>query len=348
MNRKNTVLRVILIVLIILLSLLLIAAVSGYIYVNSLLDLVDRTEITGDENLSEEQIYIEEPTVAETTPPEQIQQIQDNFEQIQKEPEKKILDDEGIENFLLIGSDRRSTAENGRSDAMMILSINHNTKKIHIVSLMRAIYVNIPRSKGDVWGMLNAAYSWGGPKLLIDTVERNFMIKLHHYIVVDFTSFEKAVDIVGGVPITLTAAEADRLATLQLFYSGAGTHVLNGKQALAYSRIRYIDNDFVRTSRQRKVITALLQKMTTVNIGQLQSLAEQILPLVSTDLTNGQIMGYLSQAPAMLGYDISQRMLPIENESGKTYTGKIYINGREMYKIDFAKNIEELHSFLRS
>lgn len=320
--------------------LLLLAVAGGILYLNSLMNLVDRTEETENEFLSESEVYADEPTFDITEPPEVIQDAQDEFENIQQETVKE---EAHIENILLIGSDRRSNRENGRADSMIILSINHSTKKIHLTSLMRAIYVCIPRSSGDTWGMLNAAYSWGGPKLLISTVENNFRIKIDHYIAVDFESFQKAIDIVGGVELELTRAEAN---LLQL--GGAGTYTLKGEKALDYARIRMLDNDFIRTSRQRKVITALLQKARGLDLGTLNSLATAILPYVKTDMTNDVIFGYLLQAPTLLTFPIDQRMLPVENESGKTFTGKIYVNGREMYKIDFEGNLKALHDFIES
>lgn len=325
---------------IVLVVVLLLAVAGGILYLNSLMNLVDRTEDTENEFLSESEVYADEPTFDITEPPEVIQDAQDEFENIQQETVKE---EAHIENILLIGSDRRSNRENGRADSMIILSINHSTKKIHLTSLMRAIYVCIPRSSGDTWGMLNAAYSWGGPKLLISTVENNFRIKIDHYIAVDFESFQKAIDIVGGVELELTRAEAN---LLQL--GGPGTYTLKGEKALDYARIRMLDNDFIRTSRQRKVITALLQKARGIDLGTLNSLATSILPYVKTDMTNDVIFGYLLQAPTLLTFPIDQRMLPVENESGKTFTGKIYVNGREMYKIDFEGNLKALHDFIES
>ena len=344
-KKKHKAGKIILIVVAVLVFLLLAAAAAGYIYLNSLLNLMDRTEITGDESLTEEEVYAQEPTYDVEDSVDQIEDAQDDYRQSQK---LQNLQDGNIENILLIGSDRRSSSENGRSDSMMIVSLNHDTGKIHIVSLMRAMYVNIPRASGDTWGMLNAAYSWGGTDLLIKTIETNFRISIDHYVVVDFSSFMTAVDLVGGVRIKLTSAEAQYLTTTLGDTFTAGTYTLNGKQALTYSRIRKIDNDFIRTSRQRNVIIALIDKAKTLNLSQLLELANRILPAVSTDLTNSEVMDYLSQALTILNYPISQRMLPIENEAGKSFTGRIYVNGREMYKVDFIANIKALHEFLLS
>lgn len=340
MKKKKSAGKIIAIIAIVLVVVLVLAVAGVLIYVNSLMNRIDRTESTENPSLSEEEVYAEEPTYDMTEPPELIEDAKQDYENIQDED---IKEEAHIENILLVGSDRRSTAENGRADSIMILSINHTTKKLHLTSLMRACYVCIPRSSGDTWGMLNASYSWGGPSLLIKTIENNFRIKIDHYVAVDFASFEKAVDIVGGVRLELTAGEASYLRL-----GGKGTYTLDGEKALEYARIRKIDNDFVRTSRQRKVISALLNQAKTMDLGKLNSLATSILPYVKTDLTNDEIFGYLLQAPTLLTYPMDQRMLPVENEDGKHAVGKIYVNGREMYKIDFETNLKALHEFIES
>lgn len=336
------------ITLIVILALLLaiVLALGGLIlggnkYIN---DRLDRSEITGDMNLSEEDIFGDE-TVAEEDSVEEIEAVQKEFEEVQKLEYAQL---EGVDNVLLIGADRRSVNENGRSDSMIIVSLNHNTGKIHLTSLMRAMYVCIPRSDGQVWSMLNAAYSWGGPNLLIDTIELNFRIKIDHYVVVDFAAFEKAVDLLGGVDVELTEAEAARVSSSSKIPTSSGLAHLNGKQALVFSRIRKIDNDFMRTARQRKVVDALLKKAKNMDLATMLALADEILPMVSTNLTNSEILMYITRTIPMLKNEITQRMLPIENEDGQSYYGRIYVGGREMYRVDFVKNIIALHEFINS
>lgn len=343
-KKKTSAKKVLLIILCALLLLLVIVVAAGLIFLNIFLNKLDREEITGDINLAEEEIY-EEATVDITDSVEHIEEAQKDFENVQ---EIDPLENANIKNVLLIGSDRRSTGENGRSDAMILVTMNYDTGKVHLTSLMRAMYVCIPRSDGDVWGMLNASYSWGGPKLLISTIENNFRIHIDHYVVVDFDSFKLAVDLMGGVDINLSSTEAAYVQSASQNTITAGMNHLNGTEALKYSRLRYSDNDFVRTGRQRKVVEALMKKALTTDLSTLMSLAEQILPYVNTNMTNTEIMSYLLKAPGLLGSSITQRMLPIENESGKTYTGMIYVNGREMYKVDFETNIKALHEFMLS
>ena len=326
--------------------LLLIALLLGglWLYVNGLLNKVDRTEITGNLTLSEAEIY-EGETVDATDSVEHIDQAHDEFQEAQ---EIAPLKDSKITNILLIGTDRHASWEYGRSDSMMILSVNARTKKIHLTSLMRAMYVCIPRSDGEQWGMLNAAYSWGGPKLLIETIENNFRIDIDHYVVVDFAAFEKGVDLLGGVEITLSDGEARYINGASKIPTYSGTQTLNGLQARIYCQIRLIDNDFVRTKRQRTMLTKLMNKAASSSIPKLIDLAETMLPYVNTDMTNGEILSYIAKVPSLMSNPVTQRMLPIENEAGKSYTGIIFVQGREMYKVDFNTNIRALHEFIMS
>ena len=344
MKKKRTGLKVVLICLLVLILVPVLVVggllIGGNKYLN---DRLDHSEITGDMDLSIEDIYGGE-TVGQTAPQSEIDAVREEFEEAQKLEYTQL---EGVDNILLIGADRRDKLENGRSDTMIIVSMNHNTGKIHMTSLMRAMYVCIPRSDGDVWGMLNAAYSWGGPNLLVDTIELNFRIQIDKYVVIDFAAFENVVNLLDGVEIELTEAEAKYMGMAGV-YAPAGKTLLNGEQALMYSRIRMLDNDFVRTSRQRKVINELLKKARKMDLTTMLALADQILPMVNTNLTNSEILVYLTRAIPMLKNEVTQRMLPVENESGKSYYGMIYVDGREMYRVNFTKNIQALYDFINS
>ena len=344
MEKKRSAGKIIGIVLLCICILILLLMLAAFIYFNSLLGKIDRTEITGDLNLSEDQIY-ETPTVDVPDSIDEIEQVKQEFEDAQA---INIAQNSGVENILLIGTDYHNKGENGRSDTMILLSLNYNTGKIHMTSLMRAMYVCIPRSDGNVWGMLNAAYSWGGPNLLIDTIELNFRVAIDKYVVVDFSAFEKAVDMLGGIELTISEAEAHEITIHTPVKTSAGTQILNGAQTRGYCQIRATDNDFIRTSRQRQVIDLLIKKAEKMDIATLLDMANELLPLVNTNLNNSEIWLYITKALPMLKNVTTGRMLPVENEAGKSYTGIIYVNGREMYRVNFAHNIKELHDYINS
>lgn len=261
-----------------------------------------------------------------------------------------LLQNKDITNILIIGSDTRNPNAHGRSDAMMLLTINKKTKSFHLTSLMRAIYVSIPDDPDPAYKkyysssyMLNAAHTWGGPRLLMKTVQRNFRVDVSRYIATDFSGFVKAIDKIGGVTIDLTAAEAKYLNNRGVGSFKAGSQLLKGKAALEYSRIRKLDSDFKRMERQRKVIMALFTKMKGSNPGKLTETVEALMPEITTNLTDGEMMNMILGVGSYSSYSFDQLMLPIE-----TYEAKKYIRGMEMYDINWVENIKALHAFMES
>lgn len=226
-----------------------------------------------------------------------------------------ILSDANIQNILLIGSDTRGDEKYGRSDSMMIVSINKKTNQIKIVSLLRDMYMKIDGIQDN---RINVAYGRGGPQLLEDTIQKNFRIKLDNYVRVDFESFKKLINMVGGVQITLTQAEANEINGHPgtYFTQGdtqrvqVGPNTLNGAGALAYSRIRHIDSDFGRTQRQRTVIESLMKKMKNAGPANILNMIKEMQPYVQMDLTNDALTALALGAPAYLSNPLSQLSIP--------------------------------------
>ena len=228
--------------------------------------------------------------------------LEDNTEIVEDDEEKT---SEDIINILLIGEDSRDPEESGRSDTMLILSINQKTDTLSLISLMRDMYVTIPEHGEN---RINAAYALGGAALLDKTIKENFGISIDANVAVDFSGFQEAIDILDGVDLVLTSDEIDWInrsvsTPIVSTTSGSERYVhLNGEQALAFSRIRKLptrngtENDYGRTERQREVIQTVFQKIRGEKWRTLLKLADQLLPLVSTDLKNKQILGY--------GYDV--------------------------------------------
>ncbi|MDW7658948.1 MAG: LCP family protein [Bacillota bacterium] len=334
-------------------------------YVASLINLVKPPDFTGDATLHESDIFEPDdyvttttgtttaanhttrttgkpgdPTTIETT----IETTIDPVVILAEEHDAALSSlpmaaDNQVYNILLIGTDNRGNELNGRSDAMLILSVNKRTDKIQIVSLMRALYVKIP---GREHSMLNAAFSWGGASLLKRTVEENFRIPIHDYIVINFYGFEQVIDQIGGITISLTEAEIGYLveknpgAVLQV-----GENSLNGRLALWYARTRKIDSDFTRTSRQRIVMETLIRKIGQMSLSELDGLARQILPLVKSSRTGSSMLALVADAYAWRNYPIRQMMIPINN----SYKS-IVVRGVQMYRFDVTANVEKLQQFL--
>lgn len=186
--------------------------------------------------------------------------------------------DDAITNILVMGVDDYQPNDPGRSDSMMLVSVDTRHKKLKLTSFMRDMYVAIP---GHNSNRLNVAYSTGGPQLSVTTIEANFGTDIDRFVLIDYASFAKIVDKLGGVTMTITKGEANLINT----YSKdsrrnltAGTFLLSGKQALYYSRIRAIGDDFERTERQRKVFSSIVAKFKTASLGTINQALYDVLP----------------------------------------------------------------------
>lgn len=246
-----------------------------------------------------------------------------NYEEIESVASSP-MKEEGVTNILLIGNDSRENGEDGRSDAMILLSISNKTKKIYMTSLLRDMYVEIPGHKDN---RLNAAYSYGGAELLMETIEQNFDIHISRYVLVNFEAFANLVDAVGGVDLELTGKEVEYVNGYLVEYnillgrpegtdyfddlSGGMVH-LNGPQALAYCRNRYIGTDFGRTERQRKVLTEVIHKLPKGVLTNPKGLIDGLMPNLTTNLTQAECYRLSLMAPKILTYDIIQNSIPIE------------------------------------
>ena len=248
----------------------------------------------------------------------------------------------GVINILLVGQDGREDVEGSRSDSMMLVSVNKGTGKVKIVSLMRDMYVSIP---GHDDNRINAAYSLGGVKLLEQTIENDFQVKIDGNVQIDFESFKTIIDKVDGVEIELSQEEADYLNTAywQNGWSlSAGVQTLNGDQALAYSRIRQVGNsDFQRTERQRTVLMTVFRKVKGQGKLKMLSLAKDIYPMLDTDIGIGDMISLGTTAIGMDESDIETYRLPIDGG----YTNQTI---REMQVLvpDMEKNIAYLKELL--
>ena len=263
------------------------------------------------------------------------------IEEVKREPFKEA----GVKNILLIGNDSRTADESGRSDAMILVSVSSKTNSIHLTSLLRDIYVEIPGHDGN---RLNAAYAYGGPELLMETLEENFDIEVNRYMLVNFQAFANLVDAVGGVDLELSNEEVQYVngylveynqlegrpeGTDYLDTSLSGQIHLNGPQALAYCRNRYIGTDFARTERQRKVISAAMKNAPLALVTNGSELIEGVMSNVTTNLTKTELSGLMIQAPMMLTYDMISESIPLEG----TYSNA-NIRGMAVLEVDFEAN----------
>lgn len=238
--------------------------------------------------------------------------------------EGQLQKDKSIINILLIGSDKRADwSEAGRSDSTMIGTLDMKNKRLKITSLMRDMYITIPEHGENKF---NAAYSYGGVPLLYQTIAQNFDLKIDAYVVVDFDAFVKVINTIGGVKIELTDAEQEYLTTAykkgSVLKLKKGVNNMNGAQALAYCRIRQDSKgDFGRTERQRKVIQSIFNKAKKMSYSQLVDLAGELMPYISTDLTNDEILSYMTSIIMLGTTEIDQMRIPIDQSYKNTRIG---------------------------
>lgn len=232
-------------------------------------------------------------------------------------------------NILLIGQDAREGEDQARSDSMILCSYNKNTKQLTMTSFLRDLYVQIPGHGGN---RINAAYAFGGTELLKQTISQNFDVYIDGTVEVDFSHFEQIIDHMGGVTIELRQDEAQVINEQTGSELTEGMQTLDGFQALTYSRIRKLDmdGDFSRTSRQRKVITALVDSIRNADITDLTTLLGKVLPMLTTDLTKRQLLFcVLEIVPNLSQLELQSQRIPADG----TYSDKT-IDGMEILAAD--------------
>lgn len=236
------------------------------------------------------------------------------MEKITDADASEIINNEALLNILLVGQDKREGESRQRSDTMILCSFNPETNKLSMISFLRDLYVEIPGYEDN---RLNAAYALGGFELLKETIALNFGIKIDGCLESDFEGFEKIIDTVGGVNIKLTADEAKIVGLSE------GIHTLNGEQALTYARIRKIDSDFQRTERQRNIMNAVFEKAKSYTLMELAGFFNEILPLMSTDMTEDEIMTFaLTLAGSFSEIEINSYAVPSQgNYTSETIRG---------------------------
>ena len=232
----------------------------------------------------------------------------------------EIYKDKRFLNILLIGTDEHTEnfSENARGDSCMIMSIGKKDGSSKLASLERGMGVPILEGKyKGQYDWLTHTFRYGGADLMMREVRECFKVDVERYIRVNFTTFKKGIDSVGGIDITLTAAEAAYVNAV----TGRKTHVagdnhLDSDAALAYARCRHIDSDWHRIERQRNVIQAVVTKTKDLSIVELDTLLNNVLPLVQTNLTRLEITELLLSAPKYRGVQIKQMTVPISGSYG--------------------------------
>ncbi|WP_294825427.1 LCP family protein [uncultured Eubacterium sp.] len=341
-KKKNTAIRVILILLIIVLC----AGIGVYWYVNNILDTV--TDENADKQTNVSQVKMDERVESfdpiEEADASEIGSLQDMIKKWYKNGTP--ASSSRVLNIMLIGEDTRGkkVLESGtRADSAIVASVNLDTKQIKLTSILRDAYAYWETTPGDEstghFGKINGAMSTydGNIHTYISAVENLYKIKIDNYVIVNFTSFEKIIDNLGGVELELTSAEINEINNHQKRYGGVyidktfdgtkGMVKLSGKQALAYCRIRKIDSDNMRANRQKICLSKVFSDMKNASSVQLLKILNDMVPYIRTDMPKSNIVSTAKYAlsEGWMSYDVFTSNVPEyrndENGAGGTFYG---------------------------
>lgn len=241
---------------------------------------------------------------------------------------------DSVINIALFGIDAEDGGV-GRSDSIIIATIDTTHKKLKLTSIMRDSYVTIEGHGDD---KINHAYAFGGPQLAIKTLNENFDLNIDDFVAVNFTTLPKIIDMLGGVTIDITSEEVSHIPGID----AAGTYTLTGEQALAYSRIRYASGgDYVRTDRQRTVLSKVFEKVLSINFTQYQSLLSEILPMVQTNLDYSEILNLGNEVLKMGVTTLEQERFPRDGYCEGKMIDKIYY-----LTFDKENTVQQLHDYI--
>jgi len=260
--------------------------------------------------------------------------------------------EEGVYNILLLGEEAIGSGDaRGRTDVIIVATLNTVTKKIKLTSLMRDTLVMIPGYKDN---KLNVAYEMGGIDLLYETIAMNFDLHLDGCVMVNFENFEKIIDELGGLEIPLAAGEAQYLNSTNYISDPAnrnvveGTQILNGNQVLGYARIRKranvngTNNDYGRTERHRIILNAVFEKYKTTSKDELLSMVFQFLPMITTDIDSKNFEALVNAFVDMGTMDMEQLRIPADG----AFQDSVKVRGMAVLIPDYTANIDILHSFI--
>lgn len=252
------------------------------------------------------------------------------------EKTEKVKEKNGVTNILLVGVDGNNMEKGNRSDSMMILTIDSKNNDIRLTSLARDTYVEIPGYSSE---KLTHAHAYEGISLLLETINKNFDLQIDKYVTVSFESFVKIIDAIGGVEIDVTAPEVSQIPGV----SSAGTQTLSGEQALAYSRIRYIDSAFKRDNRQRVVIESVYGKLVNDFASNFMDVATNVIKYTKTNITPMEVLSLATKVIKINDTDFDQVEFPYESHRNGHVMSK-----EKGYVIEWDKkyNIDKLHQFI--
>ena len=330
-NKTN---KILLRVMIVLLAVLLVLLVAAAVVMNFVFGQIGRYD---------------EEDATQTTASDFVEFVTDATEEVQEsidpsevtwETVAQLEQSEEIINILLIGQDARPGEGRARSDTMILVSLNEKNNTIQMVSFMRDMYVQIP---GYLDNKINSAFALGGPELLNETLSVNFGVEVDGNVEVNFEAFTAIIDILGGVDIELDWEEASYMNKYG-FDATQGMNHMDGETALAFAQMRQVSGgDYGRTERQRELIASVLTSLKNAKLTDLLDLVKQVLPYVTTDLTDAEIISYATKGLNALskGAQIQSNRIPADDAHYGTF-----INGMSVLVPDLQMCQEDLKGWI--
>lgn len=320
------------------------AAAFGYVYLN-IIKL----------NANAARIVDKSDAVSAFAPVDRLERIEgtpsdideDHFSDVPEPTQEPIYNQVPINgnviNVLLLGTDvRPNQKSNGRTDSIMLLSYNRNTRTAKLISFMRDVWLHIP---GRGWDRINASFTYGNIGLTVNTINKNFNLDIQNYLVIDFEGFKKIVDKLGGIEVMLDEKEIKYIndRSSRQLTKEAGMKLLNGEQMLIHCRNRKTGGgDFERTQRQRDVMLSFFNKAKTIKdpvlFAQVLSYA---LKHVQTNMTPDIIFTLGLEILTSKEFKMEQGRIPFDNTW--RYASK---DGKSVISIDLSENIHLLHDCL--
>ena len=330
--------KTLLIVLIAIVVIAIIGVAAGIMFYNSKLNLINRPEVET-RNPSQEEIdaifnYVPTDSIV-------VESTEATTEPTVATTEDPTYYEEGnlgkIVNIMVVGQSSREDEVGKMSDTMMICTVNKETKTLTLTTIPRDTYVKLPNyvdssgrkhTCGNQRINVNYAlgYAWGGTLdamgMLNQCIYENFGVEIDHNVEIDFASFENVVNLLGGIDIELTEAEANHM-TNDLDNVGTftpGVNHMTGYQALQYARIRHIDSDMARGNRQKNVVTIILNQLRNMSLKELNDLINQVLPMITTNMSNEDITNCIVELlPLLPKLQVVSNQCPAEG----TYSGQM-------------------------
>lgn len=257
----------------------------------------------------------------------------------EEEVEEYIKKSDEVVNILLIGLDGEGYEE-GRSDVMMIATINKATKEIHLTSVQRDTMVYLP-SRGT-YEKLNHSYAYDGAIGTMQAINQNYDMDIKEFIVFDFNALKLLVDAVGGVVVNIDENEAYDMTVSEQPAPGLGDQLLNGEQALIYARVRNTSGgDAGRNERQREILKYIFQQSKNLSLGQMKDLALNVLPAIKTSYTYGSLISMIEYYDTIKsGATLVEHGFPFEK------TDIMYDSLSYIIPLTVESNITELHRII--